>query len=74
VCVRERECVCGWEMRMSVCVCLCVRERNAEKLQIQCQPLNTITLGQQKSDNNNRMIQLTDVFCVLFTYNVASII
>jgi hypothetical protein len=22
-------------------------------------------LGQHKSDNNNRMIQLTDVFCVL---------
>ncbi len=24
-----------------------------------------ITLGQHKSDNNNQMIQLTDVFCVL---------
>ncbi len=29
---------------------------------IQCLPLNKITLNQQKSDNNNRMIQLTDVF------------
>ena len=24
---------------------------------------------QRKSDTNNRMIQLTDVFCVLFGYN-----
>ncbi len=31
-----------------------------------------ITLGQHKSDNNNRMIQLTDVFCVLLRYNETS--
>jgi len=31
-------------------------------------PLNRITLGHQKSDNNNRMIQLTDAFCVLLRY------
>ncbi len=31
---------------------------------VQCPPLNRITLGQHKSDNNNRMIQLTDVFYV----------
>jgi len=36
---------------------------------IQCPPLNRITLGLHKSDNNNRMIQLTDVFCVLLMYN-----
>ena len=36
---------------------------------MQCPPLNRITLGQHKSDYNNRMIQLTDVFCVLFMYN-----
>jgi len=36
---------------------------------IQCPPLNRITLGSLKSDNNNRMIQLTDVFCVLLRYN-----
>ncbi len=29
-------------------------------------PLNWITLSQHASDNNNRMIQLTDVFCALF--------
>ncbi len=29
---------------------------------IQCPPLNRITLGQRKSENNNRMIQLTNVF------------
>jgi len=28
---------------------------------------NRITLGQRKSDNNNRMIHLTDVFCVLLS-------
>jgi hypothetical protein len=39
---------------------------------IQCPPLNRITLGQHKSDNNNRMIQLTDVFCVLFINKWAS--
>jgi hypothetical protein len=32
----------------------------------QCLPLNGITLGQHESDNNNLMIQLTDVFCALF--------
>ena len=31
---------------------------------LQCLPLNRITLGQHKSDNNNRMIKLIDVFCV----------
>jgi len=30
--------------------------------QVQCPPLNRITLEQHKSDNNNRMIQLTEVF------------
>ncbi len=29
-------------------------------------------LGRNESDNNNRMIQFTDVFRVLLTYNVAS--
>jgi len=42
-----------------------------KKISIQCPPLNRITLGQHKSDNNNRMIQLTDVFCVLLKYNGA---
>ncbi len=41
---------------------------------IQCPPLNRITLGQRKSDNNNRMIQLTNVFWVLLRYNGTSII
>jgi len=36
--------------------------------QIQCPPLNRITLGQHKSDNNNRIIQLTDGFYALFMY------
>ena len=40
----------------------------------QCPPLNRITLGQHNSDNNNRMIQLTNVFCVLFRYNGTSTI
>jgi hypothetical protein len=37
----------------------------------QCQPLNRITLDQRKSDYDHRMIQLTDVFCILliFDYN-----
>ena len=34
-------------------------------LNIQCPSLNRITLGQLKRDNNNRMIQFTDFFCVL---------
>jgi len=38
-------------------------------IQIQCPPLNRITLGQHKSDNNNRMIQLTDLVCVHLRYN-----
>ncbi len=41
---------------------------------IQCPPLNRINLGQRKSDNNNRMFQLTDVFCLLSRYNGTSII
>jgi len=32
---------------------------------IQCPPPYRITLGQHKCDNNNQMIQLTNVFCVL---------
>ena len=32
-----------------------------------------ITSGQPKRDNNNRMIQLTHVFCVLLRYNGTSI-
>ncbi len=31
-----------------------------EHLQLQCPPLNWITSGQTKSDNINRMIQLTE--------------
>jgi hypothetical protein len=42
------------------------------KLLLQCPPLNRITLGQHKSDNNNRMIQLTNIFCVLLRYNGTS--
>ncbi len=38
------------------------------KFIMQCPPLNRITLGQHKSDKNNRMIQLTDVVCVLLRY------
>jgi hypothetical protein len=34
--------------------------------------LKKITLGQHKRDKNNRMIQLTDVFCVLLRYKWAS--
>ncbi len=37
-----------------------------------CPPLSRITLGRHKSDNNNRMIQLTDVFCALFISNWGS--
>ena len=39
---------------------------------IQCLPLNRITLGQHASDNNKRMFQLTDLFCVLSRYNGTS--
>ncbi len=52
-------------------LCFCsdslMHEKNRDKI-IQCPPLNRITLGRHESDNNNRMIQLTDVFCVLFIY------
>jgi hypothetical protein len=40
---------------------------------VQCPLLNRITLGQHKSDNNNQMIQITDVFCVLLRYDWATI-
>ena len=39
---------------------------------LQCPSLNMITLCQHKSDNNNRMIPLTDIFCLLFRYNGTS--
>jgi hypothetical protein len=39
---------------------------------IQCPPLTRITLGEHKSDNKNRMIQSTDVFCVLLKYKWAN--
>ncbi len=50
--------------------CITIRK----KLLLQCPPLNRITLGQLKIDNNNRMIQLTDVFCELFSYITGSLI
>jgi hypothetical protein len=37
--------------------------------QSRCLFLNTITLGQHKSDNNNRIIQLTDTFCEVLNYD-----
>ena len=39
---------------------------------LQYPPLNGFTLAQHKRDNNNRMIQLTDIFCVLFKSNGTS--
>jgi hypothetical protein len=40
-------------------------------INLQCLPLNIITLGQHQSDNNNRMIQISDVFFVLLKYKRA---
>jgi hypothetical protein len=40
-----------------------IYKRKNRSLTLQYQPLNRITLGQDESENNNRMIQLTDVFC-----------
>ena len=40
--------------------------------EVECLPLNRITLGLHKSDNTNRMIQLTDVLCKLLRYNGTS--
>ena len=37
-----------------------------------CPPLDRITFGQHESDNNNRMIQLADILCVLFRCNGTS--
>jgi len=34
----------------------------------QCPPLNRVNLGQHKSDNNNQMIRVTEVVCVLLKY------
>ncbi len=47
-------------------------QQTSDQVQCPCLPLNRITFGQHKSDNNNRMIQLTDVFCVLLRYKWAS--
>ena len=44
--------------------------QNQNTVKLQCPPLLfRITLDQNYSNNNNRMIQLTDTFCVLFRYN-----
>jgi hypothetical protein len=40
---------------------------------LQFPPLNRITLGQHKSDNNIRMFQLTDVFMYFYGINVPAI-
>jgi hypothetical protein len=55
----------------------CVLILVSEIVKIQCPPLNRITLGQHESndsesDDNNRMIQLTEDFCALFIYKWAS--
>ncbi len=47
-------------------------QRSWDTKLIQCPPLNRITLAQYKSDTNNPMIQLTDVFCVVLRYKWAS--
>jgi hypothetical protein len=39
--------------------------RSFIEMKVKCPPFNRITFGRHKSDNNNRMIQLTDVFCAL---------
>ena len=39
---------------------------------LNCPQFNRITLGQHESDNNDRIIQLLDVFCLLFVYNGTS--
>jgi hypothetical protein len=41
---------------------------SAYELLLQCPPLNRITFVKHKSESNNRMIQLFDVFCVLLRY------
>ncbi len=46
--------------------CLDVFKNSSSHLQIQCPPLNRITLGRHRSNNNNRMIQCTDVCYTLF--------
>ncbi len=52
---------------------LCIVQICLEKIRVlQCPPLNRIILDRHKSDNNNQMIQLTNVFCVLLVYNEAS--
>jgi hypothetical protein len=45
-------------------------ERRVILNRIQYPLLNT--MGQHKSDNNNQLIQLTDVFCVLLRYRWVS--
>ncbi len=64
------------------CIPLCqLRERGPimrptrlqlKRFNVQWSPVNRITLGQHNSDNNNRMIQLTDMFCVLLRYKWVS--
>ncbi len=41
-------------------------------IELQCPPLDRITLGQLKSEYNKRMIELTDEFCVLLKYRRVS--
>ena len=42
---------------------------NLFSINVQCLPLNRITLCKHKSNDNKRMIQLTDTFFVLLRYN-----
>ncbi len=44
----------------------CHQQKRAKLyLVVQCPPLNRITLGHHKSDNNNRMITLTGCFHIV---------
>ncbi len=46
-----------------------------KRVLVKCPPLKRINFGRHKSlDNNIRMIQLTNLFCVLFIYNDVSYI
>jgi len=46
----------------NICKFVCTQLLHKLYLFERCPPLNRITLGRHKSDNNNRMIQLTNVF------------
>ncbi len=67
--VRNRRSALQVDLKKNIVTVNCDHARS-----IQCPTINWTTLGQYKSESNNRMIQLTEAYCVLFRYIMGPVV